>query len=231
MAYKGVVQAQCPFCSESFEAEVWSVVRGDLDGEIADRMLSGEINFLACPACEKPFYYEHTLLYLDPTRDIMAFIYPEAYAAEKERWRATMEADNRKFQAALPEKDRRAYGPMLFFGLAAFEEAMRREAVLLEEWEVAAAVAGELGLGIFLVAPSYAREKGIPGYLPVAPGAGAMRARLLAGLKTLVTANDRLAQYVAYMKVVDHAGAKWAEPPGRLLVPKTRDQKEKQRGA
>src|SRR5438105_2179383 len=145
MAYKGVVQAECPNCHEEFEAEVWSVIRGDRDEELAERLMAGEVNLLSCPQCGKVFYYEHMLVFLDPGRELIAFIYPEAYAADEPRWRKDMEEDHKRFQAGLPASQRKDYGPSLYFGVEPFTAAMRRELEQREEDEVAEAVWKELG--------------------------------------------------------------------------------------
>lgn len=211
MAFKGIVQAECPNCHEEFEAEVWSVIRGDLDDEICERLLAGEINMLACPQCGRVFYFEHPLIFLDPGRELLAFIYPESYREDEARWRGEIEQDTKRFQAALPAKDRRVYAPQLYFGIEPFIAAMRPELERREETEVAEAVWTELGLATFDVNPSWAREHGAPAALPLAEGAD-LRKRLVVGLEKLTAANDRLTTYAAYLAGLRKPGG--AAPPG-----------------
>lgn len=211
MSLKGAVTARCPAGCEEFEAEVWSLVHGGSDPALKERLLAGEINLLSCPHCSKVFYYEHALLYLDPARELLAFIYPEAYEAEAARWRARMEEDFRKFQEELPAGGRRRYGPSLFFGLNAFSAALRAEEEAWEEWEVGAAVARELSLGVYPVSPAWARGRAFPNLLPVS-GSGTLRERVTAGLRRLVAANDRLGRYAAVLAELEQGGG-WEEPP------------------
>ena len=54
MATKGVFRVECPHCGEAFDADFWTVVRGDRDHDVKELILSGEFDLLMCPKCEKP---------------------------------------------------------------------------------------------------------------------------------------------------------------------------------
>jgi len=213
MSLTGVVTARCPFGCEPFATEVWSVIRGDLDPELKVRLLAGEINLLSCPHCDRVFYYEHTLIYLDADRELLAFIYPESYAADEARWRERMREDFQRFKACAPKSESRVdFEPCLFFGLAAFREMLTHEQELLEEYEVAEAVARGSGLAIYRVRPGYARGKGIPDRLPLA-GGGSLEQRLREGLKRLLALNGRLTRYARMLEEVERSGQPWEDPP------------------
>jgi len=214
MSFKGVVEARCPTGCAPFETDVWSVINAELDPELKERLLAGEINLLACATCEQVFYYEHPLVYMDPQREIMAFIYPAGYAKEEKRWRTMMAEDYEKLQAGL--KERKLYQPDIYFGVDAFIEPMRREEDLYEEAEVAAFTAHEAGLDVFFASPSWSRKRDMPPILPLAKGKGPLRARLLEGLRTLVAVNDALARYNKLLGEMEKTPqAKWQDPPGR----------------
>ncbi|MHB0996447.1 MAG: CpXC domain-containing protein [Elusimicrobiales bacterium] len=84
MATKGVFRVECPHCGEGFDADFWTVVRGDRDQEVKELILSGEFDILMCPKCETMFQHEEPFLYIDPGKDIMAFVMPESYRDKKD---------------------------------------------------------------------------------------------------------------------------------------------------
>ena len=101
MATKGLVRVECPSCGESFDADFWTVVRGDRDHEVRELILNGEFDILMCPKCSVMFQHEEPFLYLDPSRDLLAFVMPETWLAEKDKWIAKMKADYEPVRAAL----------------------------------------------------------------------------------------------------------------------------------
>ena len=85
MSFTGQIEAQCPACSESGDYEIWSFVRGDIDGTLRERIKGGELNVLACPDCGRLFYPETSWVYADPPKDLLAFTFPEPYEADAEK--------------------------------------------------------------------------------------------------------------------------------------------------
>ena len=53
---------ECTYCQHPNTVEVWSVINVDLDPELKDLLLGGELNMTECEACHKTFYAEHFLL-------------------------------------------------------------------------------------------------------------------------------------------------------------------------
>ena len=55
MSIKGSFKAQCPSCKESFDADFWTVVRGDQDQDLKEALIDGELDMLMCPGCSHIF--------------------------------------------------------------------------------------------------------------------------------------------------------------------------------
>lgn len=215
MSFEGVVEARCPAGCAPFEALAWTVVHGDRDPELKEILLGGEFNLLSCPACDRVFYFEHTVVYMDLGRELLAFIYPEAYRKQKSRWQAHAKEDFARYNLELSASGGRGIvEPALFFGLATFQAALREEEGLFEETAVAEALARERGLEVFAVSPGWARRKAMPDRLPLARG-GTLRERVTAGVKALLEANDRLVRYARLLASIEKDAA-WEDPPERL---------------
>jgi len=191
MSTKGVFRVECPHCGECFDADFWTVVRGDRDHEVKELILSGEFDLLMCPNCEGMFPHEEPFIYLDPGRDILAFVMPESYAAEKEKWLTRMRADYAPVRASLTANHGLLSDPVYFFGLGPLSELLESDRDREEETEVMEFMAREAGLCLLAVKPAAARELDIPFTLPIAKGLSGRAAALKAALE-LLAKNDAL---------------------------------------
>lgn len=191
MATKGVFRVECPHCGDGFDADFWTVVRGDRDQDVKELILSGEFDILMCPKCETMFQHEEPFLYIDPGRDILAFVMPESYRDKKDEWIARMEGDYAPVRATLAAGQGVTGEPLYFFGLAPLTALLETDRDREEETEVMEFMAREDGLRLLPVKPSAARELDIPFTLPMPAGLKG-RAAALKAAETLRARNDAL---------------------------------------
>ncbi|OGR67810.1 MAG: hypothetical protein A2081_04165 [Elusimicrobia bacterium GWC2_61_19] len=202
MATKGQFRVECPHCGESFDADFWTVVRGDRDHDVKELILSGEFDLLICPKCEDMVQHEEPFLYIDPTRDILAFVMPESYEAEKDKWIARMQADYQPVKAALTAGQGLTGEPLYLFGLGALTALLESDRDREEETDVMEFMAREEGLQLLPVKPAAARELDLPFTIPVRTGM-AGRAAALSAAEGLYAKNDalpRLKKLVEFLK-------------------------------
>jgi hypothetical protein len=210
MSFTGRIDAKCPGCGEENSFEIWSFVRGDQDETLKDRLKGGELNVLECPNCGRLFYPETSWIYADPRQALIAFVFPESFAPEEERWREKMHEDFERMKP-VAEKIGIHEEPLIFFGA----EPLARLIHSLEDLEDESMVAGwfckELGLSTRTVEAGFARQRRLPRELPFAEkGRGFTTEGALAGLKQLVERNDRLEGYRRWIEYFEAAGG---EPP------------------
>jgi hypothetical protein len=191
MATKGVFRIECPHCGEGFDADFWTVVRGDRDHDVKELILSGEFDLLICPKCEEMVQHEEPFLYIDPGRDILAFVMPEGYEAEKEKWVARMNADYEPLRASLFAGQGLTADPLYLFGLGQLTARLESDRDREEETEVMEFMAREDGLNLIPVNPVAARELDIPFTLPMPAGLFS-RAAALKAAEDLFAKNDAL---------------------------------------
>ena len=191
MSSKGTFRVECPLCAESFDGSFWTVVRGDRDHEVKELILSGEFDILMCPSCSGMFKHEEPFMYLDPGRDLLAFVMPEHYAAEKDKWIARMEADYAPVRKAMAANHAISGEPVYFFGLGPLTELLETDRDREEETEVMEFMAREAGLILKVVKPAEARALDLPFTLPIFKGL-AGRASALKAARELLAKNDAL---------------------------------------
>ncbi|MDD2806537.1 MAG: CpXC domain-containing protein [Elusimicrobiales bacterium] len=191
MATKGVFRVECPHCGEGFDADFWTVVRGDRDAEVKELILSGEFDILMCPKCEKLFQHEEPFLYLDPGRDLLAFVMPESYLEKKDEWIARMKKDYEPVRATLTAGQGVTGEPLYLFGLAPLTLLLETDRDREEETEVMEFIAREDGLQLLPVQPAAARELDLPFTLPMPAGLSG-RAAALKAAQDLRAKNDAL---------------------------------------
>ena len=191
MATKGIFRVECPHCGEGFDADFWTVVRGDRDHEVKELILSGEFDLLVCPKCEEMVQHEEPFLYIDPHRDLLAFVMPESYEAEKDKWVARMNADYEPVKASLFAGQGLTAAPLYLFGLGQLTARLANDKDREEETEVMEFMAREEGLKLVPVNPVAARELDIPFTLPVPTGLFG-RAAALKAAESLYAKNDAL---------------------------------------
>lgn len=201
MATKGVFRVECPHCGESFDADFWTVVRGDRDHEVKELILSGEFDLLVCPKCEEMVQHEEPFLYIDPHRDLLAFVMPESYEAEKDKWVARMNADYEPLKASLFAGQGLTADPLYLFGLGQLTARLENDRDREEETEVMEFMAREEGLKLVPVNPVAARELDIPFTLPVPTGLFGRVAALKAA-EGLYAKNDALPRLKKLVEVL-----------------------------
>jgi hypothetical protein len=194
MSVRGRVDAQCPAGCEPFEAEIWTLVNFAKDPDLKDQIIAGELNLIACDNCQQLFHCQQMVVVMDAETELLAFVFPEAWAAEEARWREKMEADCAQLKQAMGEHAP-DYDPALFFGMEALRESIEYEVGLADEVDVARFLIKSLKLEPYEVRPSAARKLGIPQVLPSSSGKGGRHERLVAGLERLLKENSLLASY------------------------------------
>lgn len=201
MATKGIFRVECPHCGEGFDADFWTVVRGDRDHEVKELILSGEFDLLVCPKCEEMVQHEEPFLYIDPHRDLLAFVMPESYEAEKDKWVARMNADYEPVKASLFAGQGLTADPLYLFGLGQLTARLENDRDREEETDVMEFMAREEGLKLVPVNPVAARELDIPFTLPVPTGLFG-RAAALKAAEGLYAKNDALPRLKKLVEVL-----------------------------
>lgn len=194
MSFQGQVETQCPDGCEPFDTPIWSFVHGGNSPDLREAVKAAECNLLLCPSCSKPFHPIVPWIYYEPAAEILAFVFPETYRAEADKWRDKMNADFETMRGALGDALPVGFAPTVYFGQAELSEVLEGEDWRAEEREVMEHYARELGLNLYLVSRSHARDLAVPSVLPFV-GAKATRASVLAGIAKLIAANDRLAAW------------------------------------
>ena len=218
MSFKGTIVASCPTGCEPFQADVWSFIRGDQSPELRDAVLWRECNMLLCPECSLAFFPEASYIYFEPSADLLAFVFPESYREKADFWRKKMREDFVVMQEKLKGEMALVTEPELFFGQDELAVLLEREDFRGEEREVMEFLAAELGLSLYRVNASHARRAGVPRTLPYLAekkGAPATPKSVIAGLEKLVAANDRLAEYAAYLTVLKTGTAATLPPQAK----------------
>lgn len=215
MSFKGEIEAQCPQGCFAFETEVWSFVRGDKDPDQRLAIMAREFNLILCPHCSKPFFPDAPYVYYEPSAELLAFVFPQSYAEKEDFWRGKMGADFAEFKAGMGADLSEDLEPELFFGIDGLASLLEREDYRGEEREVMEFLAKELGLSLYRVSPKFARTHGIPSALPFEPGR-ADRQSVIAGLKKIAAANDRLTAFTSYLAELSASPDAKLPPPSRV---------------
>ena len=211
MSFQGTIEANCPSCTDGFEAPIWSFVHGGKDALLRDQAKAMECNLLLCPSCGAAFVPEAAWIYYEPEDEILAFVFPLSYKAEEVKWRDKMKADFAAMREALGDNLPVGHEPEVFFGPEGLAKLLELEDWRRDERDVMMFFAKDLKLGIYNASPAWAREHGAPSWLPFA-GKTATRESVIAGLRTIVEANDRLTPWSDYL-------AKLEKDPASTLPP------------
>ncbi|MEK7389764.1 MAG: CpXC domain-containing protein [Elusimicrobiota bacterium] len=198
MSFQGNIEAICPSCAGGFDAPVWSFVNGGRDAALRDQAKAAECNMLLCPSCETAFLPEAAWIYYEPEAEILAFVFPPSYRKEEAKWCDKMKADFSAMRGGLGEALPVNHEPDIFFGPDGLAQLLELEDWRRDERDVMACYAKELGLSIYRASPAWARENAAPSWLPY-EGSRPTRQALIAGIKTLVAANDRLTVWSDYL--------------------------------
>ncbi|MDR1684255.1 MAG: CpXC domain-containing protein [Elusimicrobiota bacterium] len=167
---KGQGAAACPNCGENFDAEFWSLVRGDADAELKDSLLGGELNLISCPACGAFFYHDRNIIYFDPPNELLAFVSPGGDKKDFEAVKAKMKRDFKTLKENLASMNI-SYEPFYLAGLEELKAMLDYEAAAAAQSEVIAALSAQLGFKLAALRRAGARVSGYPFYLPVDGGA------------------------------------------------------------
>lgn len=199
MSFQGNVETKCPSCTEPFESPVWSFVHGGADQALRDQIKARECNLLMCPRCDAAFIPEVSWIYYEPDAEILAFVFPESWAAEEEKWRAKMKADVDQMRKALGDRLPVDLEPQVFFGQEGLGALLESEDWRVDERDVMEYYAKELGMKLFRASPAWARANGAPCDFPYKGGNGPTRAGLIEGMRALVQANDALTAWSDFL--------------------------------
>lgn len=204
MSIKGVFKAECPSCNERFDADFWTVIRGDKDLALKEALISGEFDLLMCPACSNVFSCEETFIYMDPEKELLIFVMPESYLKEKEKWLEKMRQDYEALKGSFVKEGIFVFEPQFHFGAAALSDLLLRDRDVEEETDVMAFIAGERGFKYAKIRPGFARERDLPFSLPYA-GASPDRNSALEAVRAIAAANDALIRVKNLLKTLEES--------------------------
>ena len=176
MSLKGIFSVECPHCGEKFDAHCWTIVHGGQDEDVKELFFTGEFDLLMCPKCDTVFRHEEPFVYLEPKKELVLFVMPEAYRAEKDKWIAKMQADFNQVREMFLEEAGMAE-PRCVFGLDSVQQLLSEDRDRSEETEVMEFMAAEAGFRVLAVIPEKARKHDILFSLPLAGGLNAESAR------------------------------------------------------
>lgn len=162
---KGEGSVNCPHCEESFDAEFWTLIRGDEDLELKDALIGGELNLVSCPSCGHFFYHERTIIYFDPTIELLAFVWG-GREEDFEKHKAQMKKDFELLKNNLTSLHI-DYQPFYLKSLAELKAMIEYEDFTRTQSEVIATLAAENNFKVIALKPSVARVSGFPFYAPI----------------------------------------------------------------
>jgi hypothetical protein len=201
---------ECENCGEEFRGTVWTAIHAKQDPELKDLLLGGEINLIMCPDCGQVAFHDHFLIYQDPEIELIAYVYPETQASEREVLEKEMKRGFSEAQAVFETKDRFTYEPILVFGLESLVEMLHSETEEGEQYDVAEAVCKEKHIPYVTLRPSESRRLSLPRVLPhTASSKNPSRADVIAGLEKLIQVDPALDLYKTLLENV-RANSSWA---------------------
>jgi len=197
MSNKGKKTVTCPHCGKSFDADFWTVVRGDLDFELKEMIINGEFDLLLCPECNKLFSYEDTFVYIDPVDEIMAFVMPEKNEGSSEIMEK-VKADYEIIKSENPDSLTMAYKPYYFWGAESLAELLLNDRDIEEETEVMEFMAKERGFPQKEIKKSVAREKNFLFSIPY-EGSSCCVSSAVSACEKLLKENDSLKRLSSFL--------------------------------
>lgn len=220
MGLQGIIKTSCSNGCEEDEYTVWSFVRGDSDTALREALLVGELNLQICSDCGRVFFPEVSVVYFDPIREMLLFIFPKSFKSDAARWKNKMREDFKRMREALGAKGFSGLEPEICFGIERGRERLQAESDLNAEAEIAEFLAEELEFSIYPVRRAYALERNLPRLIPCKgqKQKAFSRAAAAAGIKSLLSANGRLSGFRRWLEVLKKE--KTAPPRGK--APKRR---------
>ena len=164
---KGEGSVQCPNGCESFDAEYWTLIRGDQDQELKEALLGGELNLVSCPTCGEFFYHDRDIVYFDPPKQLLAFVSPKADKENFEQTKQKMKKDFEFLRKNLSSMNI-TYDPFYLAGIEELKALLDYEEFTNCQSDVIAACAAQKGFKVAALNAAEARLKGYPLYIPVA---------------------------------------------------------------
>jgi hypothetical protein len=214
MSFQGTIEADCPKCTDGFEAPIWTFVHGGKEPALRDQAKAAELNMLVCPSCGEVFLPQAAWIYYEPDDEILAFIFPESYRAEEKTWREKMTADFAAMRGILGDKLPIGHEPEVFFGTAGLAQLLDFEDWRRDERDVMEYYAKELGLSIFKASPAWAREHGAPSWIPYA-GRTPTKPAMIEGMRKVFAANDKLEPWKDFADKLEGDPKAPAPPPAK----------------
>ena len=197
MAIKGKFRITCPSCDHEFEADFWTVVRGDRDLKLKELLLEGEFDMFMCPLCKKVFLKEETFIYHDRKMDLFIFVLPSAYIAEKDKWIKKMEDDYVLVKKTMNNEF--SGKPLILFGGNALRDLLLRDRDIEEETEVLQFMADDLKIKTKPIKAGFARERDFPFIIPYG-GDEINHTNILKAVKKIHAANKSLPRLNKFME-------------------------------
>ncbi len=201
MSIKGNIEAKCPSCGERFEADIWTVIRGDQDKRLKEALMDGEGDLLMCPACSGVFPSEQMFIYLDPGMELMVFVMPESSTDDKEKLLAKMRLDYEAFMASSAKEAAMTFEPLYHFGSGMLSDLLRRDLDMEEETDVMNFMASERGFKSVPIRAGFARERDIPFSLPCA--GCPCRDHALKAVRAILADNDALVRVKNLLNILE----------------------------
>ena len=163
---KGEGSVNCPHCDEAFDAEYWTLIRGDVDQELKESLIGGELNLVSCPSCGHFFYHERTIIYFDPTIELLAFVWggkEEDFEQHKNQMQKDFELLKNNLTSLHID-----YQPFYLKSLTELKAMIEYEDFTRTQSEVIASFATQNNFKVIALKPSVARVSGFPFYIPIA---------------------------------------------------------------
>jgi len=183
-------------CGEIFESEIWSSINIKEDAYLQDTILSGELNVVKCPICCRYIYAETFMLYHDPDKEFLAYVYPKNNSANKDHWIKKMFNEFNQAQTGFEDKDKLKYEPIALFGLDELVDIIKDEIEQADEINVLKTLAKKANISMVRIKQSVARNEGIPFILPRRKVKNkTLRQQMIDGLKSAIEINDNLKHY------------------------------------
>jgi uncharacterized Zn-finger protein len=202
MSLKGTIKIECPHCGEQFEADVWTVVRGDKDFDLKEMIITGEFDLFMCPFCSTIFSHEETFVYFDREMEILAFVLPEKYANEKEKYLKKMNEDYCLVKDSFTRDRYFPLEPAVFFGMDKLMELLLKDTDIREETDVMEVLAKNFKLRIKKIHPEFARSNDLLFSIPCVADKWS-RKTVLQALNKIHSENDALPRVKRLIKIVE----------------------------
>jgi len=122
MSTGGNVEITCE-CGHKFEGWLWQSANVTASPDLRGKILSGQLNLVTCPSCERRFYVEIPFLYHDMAAREWIWVYPLSEEQQGGAIRTKVEEMWERLISTLPEDARQVfeeeYRVLVLFGMDA----------------------------------------------------------------------------------------------------------------